>query len=68
MESSRTTSLAIIALCLGLGIGHRISSTGTSSELETVLVSRVIDGDTVELPDGRRIRYLGIDTPERGGR
>ena len=26
--------------------------------------SRVIDGDTVVLADGERIRYIGIDTPE----
>ena len=25
---------------------------------------RVIDGDTVELENGDRVRYLGIDTPE----
>ena len=31
-----------------------------------VLVSRVIDGDTIELDDGSRIRYIGVDTPERG--
>lgn len=31
---------------------------------EQVYVSRVIDGDTIELDDGRKIRYLGIDTPE----
>jgi endonuclease YncB( thermonuclease family) len=30
------------------------------------LVVRVIDGDTVELADGSRVRYLCIDTPERG--
>lgn len=35
-----------------------------SSEREKVQVSRVIDGDTVELTDGRRVRYIGIDTPE----
>ena len=28
------------------------------------MVGRVIDGDTVELTDGRRVRYLMIDTPE----
>jgi endonuclease YncB( thermonuclease family) len=27
-------------------------------------VSRVIDGDTVELSTGQKVRYLGIDTPE----
>ena len=78
MKSSHTSSLksvkgtvlllTIIALCLGLGIGNRISSTCTPSEMETALVIRVIDGDTVELLDGRRVRYLGIDTPEIGER
>jgi len=34
--------------------------------MEEVSVSRVIDGDTIELVDGRRVRYLGIDTPELG--
>jgi micrococcal nuclease len=29
-------------------------------------VSKVIDGDTIELADGKRVRYLGIDTPEKG--
>jgi micrococcal nuclease len=27
-------------------------------------VDRVVDGDTVDLSDGRRVRVLGIDTPE----
>lgn len=31
---------------------------------EKVTVTRVVDGDTVELADGRTIRLLGIDTPE----
>ncbi len=31
---------------------------------ESALVCRVIDGDTVELCDGPRVRYIGIDTPE----
>lgn len=28
------------------------------------LVKRVIDGDTVELENGDKVRYIGIDTPE----
>jgi len=32
--------------------------------LETAVVSRVIDGDTIMLSDGRRLRYIGIDTAE----
>lgn len=31
---------------------------------EHVTISRIVDGDTVELTDGTRIRYIGIDTPE----
>src|SRR3972149_8197796 len=29
-------------------------------------IRSVIDGDTAVLEDGRRIRYLGINAPERG--
>lgn len=32
--------------------------------LEEARVARVIDGDTIELAGGARLRYLGIDTPE----
>lgn len=31
---------------------------------ENATVKRVIDGDTIELTDGRTLRYIGIDTPE----
>ncbi|MCK6626524.1 MAG: lamin tail domain-containing protein [Anaerolineae bacterium] len=42
------------------------SSSPTQPEgLETVTVAQVVDGDTVELTNGRRVRYIGINTPER---
>ncbi len=31
---------------------------------EMAAVKRVVDGDTIELTDGRTLRYIGIDTPE----
>lgn len=31
---------------------------------ETAKVARVIDGDTIELVSGAKVRYIGIDTPE----
>jgi micrococcal nuclease len=31
-----------------------------------VTVTRIVDGDTVTLSDGQKVRYLGIDTPEKG--
>jgi endonuclease YncB( thermonuclease family) len=32
--------------------------------LEAVTVARVIDGDTFELTDGRKVRLIGVNTPE----
>lgn len=31
---------------------------------ETATVTRVIDGDTIIIATGQRVRYIGIDTPE----
>ena len=36
-----------------------------SPSKEKVVISRVIDGDTLELSDGRRIRLLNINAPEK---
>lgn len=33
---------------------------------ETVKVTRVIDGDTIEIEGGKRVRYIGMNTPESG--
>ncbi len=33
---------------------------------ENVISKRVIDGDTLQLDDGRRLRLIGINAPERG--
>lgn len=31
---------------------------------QTVKVTRVVDGDTIEIEGGQKVRYIGIDTPE----
>ena len=31
---------------------------------EVATVERVVDGDTIVLAGGRRVRYIGVDTPE----
>jgi len=33
---------------------------------EDALVTRVVDGDTIELEDGRNVRLIGMNTPEIG--
>ena len=40
------------------------SSSKSNSTEKTYLVTRVIDGDTIVLENGERVRYIGIDTPE----
>ena len=36
----------------------------TGSDPNTV--KRVIDGDTIQMGDGKRVRLIGVDTPETG--
>lgn len=59
--------LLAVGVCVGMGIGYAVWDGGNlPAQVESVFVIRVIDGDTIELIDGRRVRYLGIDTPESG--
>lgn len=37
---------------------------GCTSPPDTALVTQVIDGDTIVIEGGYRVRYIGIDTPE----
>lgn len=49
---------------------ENVGETATTSESfdqEIVKVKRIIDGDTIELEDGRKLRYIGIDAPEING-
>ncbi len=42
-----------------------VSKTGWQNSLPaSFIVTRVIDGDTIVLNNGARVRYIGIDTPE----
>lgn len=52
-------SLSLVILCLTSGYAQRRSPS--------VLVRRVIDGDTIDVTTVGRVRLLGIDAPEVGG-
>ena len=58
----------LVGIGIGLGVGYGLwhSADSDSSVYEQAFVTSVIDGDTVEVADGSRVRYLGIDTPEFG--
>lgn len=69
----------IVIICLLAGVGlSRLHSKGTVTRpdpqlsfsfgkkhtYEDILVTRVVDGDTLYLENGERVRLIGIDTPE----
>jgi len=58
----RLLVLAVAATAAGLA-GCDGGSCGPSS----ALVAQATDGDTVELENGEKVRYLGVDTPETYG-
>lgn len=41
-----------------------IAATAYAEAQDLLTVTRVIDGDTVELSDGQKVRLIGVDTPE----
>jgi len=53
-------------LLLSLVLVLAILPTGCHRIDNPVRVTRVIDGDTIEIEGGYYVRYLGIDTPEIG--
>ena len=42
-----------------------LQSSAIPASAQLKRVTRVVDGDTIELSDGSRVRLHGIDTPER---
>lgn len=59
----------IITSLIGNGV-QNIEVTPESSQSTSSIpsnmykVKRVVDGDTIELENGQKVRYIGIDTPE----
>jgi micrococcal nuclease len=40
------------------------SDDNSTDENKTYKVTKVIDGDTIEIEGGQKVRYIGMDTPE----
>lgn len=55
---------ARLTLLCSLSLPLACASGSPECGPESALVPRVIDGDTVELESGDRVRYLLVDTPE----
>ncbi|MEN2996645.1 MAG: thermonuclease family protein [Acetomicrobium sp.] len=56
--------LLVAVLSASTVFGDASAVSEIPENAEKVLVSRVIDGDTIQLYDGRRVRLIGVDTPE----
>lgn len=79
MSKTKLLTLALFLFVTGISLNHSSPTTQvkgaaiaiatpTLNPASTVspayTVTRVIDGDTIELNTGERVRYIGIDTPE----
>jgi micrococcal nuclease len=53
----------IVLICLGCVF---FKKNKQQPKLSSVLVTKIIDGDTIETKNGQKIRLIGIDTPESG--
>ncbi len=71
LSQKRVSILGALFLCLLFMVGFPVRaemctvvSAGQLSMMERVAVKRVVDGDTLWLKDGRKVRLIGVNTPE----
>jgi micrococcal nuclease len=57
-------TIVVAAVLAGCDDGSGPRSSARLPAGEDATVERVVDGDTLKLADGRRVRLIGIDTPE----
>lgn len=65
LKKKQITKIIGIVLFLLIGFVFQNSYNNISNiNPKTYLVIRVVDGDTIEIEGGQKVRYIGIDTPE----
>jgi micrococcal nuclease len=60
----RLLLLAVLAVAAALGGNAVLGGASDGGPGGTAVVERVVDGDTIVLRGGERVRYIGVDTPE----
>lgn len=58
--------IILVAVLVALAVVFKPPITGNIAAQEQFAVSKVIDGDTIRLSTGEKVRFLNIDTPEVG--
>ena len=66
MKDKRTITIPLSFVPIVLVCLLFISPVASQDPKGPFHVKRVVDGDTIMLADGRYVRYIGINTPERG--
>lgn len=67
MYKKRLTIIIALIFALFFQDKNKVPESKVSiedTEIALVKVVRVIDGDTIELATGEKLRYIGVDTPE----
>src|SRR3990167_11509036 len=60
-----TAGIALITLLIGFFTGNYYNQQKQSSLITSGTVTRIIDGDNLELDNGKSIRLYGINCPEK---
>src|SRR3989344_2433142 len=63
-QTKSTKSEIIAAHTTSKEEASQIETNQDDSYIQEVKVIRVVDGDTIELENGQKVRYIGINTPE----
>jgi micrococcal nuclease len=66
MKDKKTITISRSLVLIVLACLLFIPPVASQDQKGPFLVKRVVDGDTIVLADGRHVRYIGINTPERG--
>lgn len=56
---------ALIIVLAQSGVAPAWAACAVAQYDKTVQVAQVLDGDTIRLQDGRKVRLMGVNTPER---
>ena len=60
----RLVTFAVLVAVAALGGGALLDRKAAGGGQASSRVQRVVDGDTIVLAGGERVRYIGVDTPE----